>query len=99
MDHPDRPSAGRSWGELVRTPLLDRVGGQGGQEPGLAMVKDPRAGTAARPGLSTPPAPGAGPLQVGKRQGVPRDLFRRAPLPACHTTAVASRNRTGRMAG
>ena len=28
MDHPDRPSAGRSWGELVRTPLLDRVGVQ-----------------------------------------------------------------------
>ena len=29
VDHPDRPSAGRSWGELVRTPLLDRVGVQG----------------------------------------------------------------------
>ena len=28
VDHPDRPSAGRSWGELVRTPLLDRVGVQ-----------------------------------------------------------------------
>ena len=42
MDHPDRPSAGRSWGELVRTPLLDRVGVQGGQEPGLAMAKDPQ---------------------------------------------------------
>ena len=69
VDHPDRPSAVRSWGELARTPLLDRVGVQGGQEPGLAMAKDPRAGTAARPGLSTPPAPGAGPLQVGERRG------------------------------
>ena len=42
MDYPDRPSAGRSWGELVRAPLLDRVGVQGGQELGLAMAKDPR---------------------------------------------------------
>ena len=42
MDYPDRPSAGRSWGELVRAPLLDRVGVQGGQELGLAMAKDPQ---------------------------------------------------------
>ena len=34
--------AGRSWGELVRAPLLDRVGVQGGQELGLAMAKDPQ---------------------------------------------------------
>ena len=40
--YPDRPSAGRSWGELVRAPLLDRVGVQGGQELGLAMAKDPQ---------------------------------------------------------
>ena len=56
------------------------------------MAKDPRAGTAARPGSSTPPAPGAGPLQVGKRQGVPRDLFRRDPLPACHPAAGGAGN-------
>ena len=29
VDHPDRPSAGGSWGELVCAPLLDRVGVQG----------------------------------------------------------------------
>ena len=37
VDHPDRPSAGGSRGELVRAALLDRVGVQGAQEPGLAM--------------------------------------------------------------
>ena len=42
VDHPDRPSAGGSRGELVRAPLLDRVGVQGGQEPGLAMAEDPQ---------------------------------------------------------
>ena len=41
VDHPDRPAARPSWGELVRTALLDRVGVQGGQELGLAMAKDP----------------------------------------------------------
>ena len=70
----------RFWTELgFRACPRQRPGG--GQEPGLAMAKDPRAGTAARPGLSTPPAPGAG------------------PLPNCHSTAAASRNRTGRMSG
>ena len=41
VDHPDRPSTGGSRGELVRAPLLDRVGVQGAQEPGLAMAEDP----------------------------------------------------------
>ena len=40
VDHPDRPSAGGSRGELVRAALLDRVGVQGGQEPGLEMGQD-----------------------------------------------------------
>ena len=37
VDHPDRPSAGGSRGELVRAALLDRVGVQGPQEPGMEM--------------------------------------------------------------
>ena len=47
---------------------------------------NPRAGTAARPGLSTPPAPGAGPLQVGKRQGVQPVTQRPSP----HGTGLAA---------
>ena len=42
MDYPDRPSPGPGRGELVRAAILDRVGVQGPQEPGLAMAKDPQ---------------------------------------------------------
>ena len=40
VGHPDRPSPRPSRGELVRAALLDRVGVQGAQEPGLAMAED-----------------------------------------------------------
>ena len=55
MDHPDRPAAGPSWSELVRAALLDRVGLQGGQEPGMEVGQDQEN----RPGAHLPALAGA----------------------------------------
>ena len=55
MDHPDRPAAGPGWSELVRAALLDRVGLQGGQEPGMEVGQDQEN----RPGAHLPALAGA----------------------------------------
>ena len=52
---PDRPAPGPGRGELVRSALLDRVGVQGAQEPGLAMAEDSQD----RSGTNIPPLAGS----------------------------------------
>ena len=81
VDHPDRPSAGRSWGELVRTPLLDRVGVQGlppattggRSRAWVGNGKRPACRDRRAPWIVNTASPGGWPASSWGAQGVPRD--------------------------
>ena len=81
VDHPDRPSAVRSWGELARTPLLDRVGVQslppattgGRSRAWVGNGKRPACRDRRAPWIVNTASPGGWPASSWGAQGVPRD--------------------------